>query len=759
VPYTCTILRAKPGKRLAKRYSDPAQRPDDYDAGVEFRAREQTFATFREFVTALGQLRPDECLIRGAIKADARPDIAAGTYVRRLEYDKDASDPLGACVAAFEPADRNWIVLDLDDSDSPFDPSDVAESIEFWRESLPPDLQGAEAAFFMSASAHRSETLRGKLVVALGEPLSNSEAEAWAKAHGFDGSVCRTVQPNYFAAPVFDGCRDPLAGKRTPWLLPGKSARLTPAKAMPKPTAAPSMACIDVPAGALEPTERVFALAESIADRWIAGNRIAGNGWLHLAGWLLGKGWRKSELAALLDLLDIGEDPRKAAEHRHILGNAKPIDGLGGAREWLGGDVDDIDVLVNYDSVSAAYGARVAERLRASHYRGAANDTGIDPWDDDTDFTGDDEPLEYACEGLRLAPSRGKISVIAGNAGGGKGPIANHLAVCFALGLKAFGVHECVQSKVLLVDYEGRRLTKRRLRRMARALGRDPAELQNRVYHVDASATGSALDGANIGAIARRVEQDEIEVVILDSYTTAMLGSGIDSNSPQYAELAQALGRLGVTVIAVAHAAKAHARDGVPHLSDIAGSGALGALAQTAIMVHYPAEADPFRVSITCARAPETPFAPFEIRFADVEHDGLAVTLAEPTAAAIEGGPTASIEKMRERLAATTAHADRIEQVLAEVDTLGAGLGPKKIKDAVGLTSKQYAAAVAECSKRGTITLAALPSDREVKLRLAGVKPYEPEARLPVPGSLARRAKAHAAKAGAGHAQTARAPP
>jgi hypothetical protein len=369
-----------------------------------------------------------------------------------------------------------------------------------------------------------------------------------------------------------------------------------------------------------------------------------------------------------------------------------------------------------------------------------ANDAG-DPWARFASFTAPEEPIAYACEGLRLAPSKGKISVIAGQPGGGKGPIANHLAVCFALGLSAFGVHECRTSRVLLIDCEGSRLTMRRMRRMARGVGHDPSELDGRVLVVDASTIGDMTSDGNQDAIARIVEQHAIDVVILDSYTTAMLASGIESNSPQFALLAQMLGRLDKTVIAVAHANKASARDGEPRLSDIAYSGAFGALAQTAIVLHYPDDTDRHTIRVSCARAPETGFAPFDVRFADVaETDALTVAVVvRLVTPATTAAP--AVAKHRATVEAAARHADRVEALLRDADTLGAGMPPRKICDALGLRKADWCEARAEALRRGTIVEDTLPSDRSVTVRLAGRNEVELGGVLPAVGSVASTRK------------------
>jgi hypothetical protein len=723
--YACTILRAEPGRRLAKLYRDAEKPPDDYDAGAFFTATDVRARTFDQFVHILSRLPPDQCLIRGGIRDEALEDVTQGLRVRRLEYARDANDARGECPAAFEPVPRNWVVLDLDKSAVKCDPRDPRAAVDEWRKTLPAELRAAQAAWFPSASAHRSPTLRGKLLVALREPVTNEQAAALARACGCDDSVCRTIQPNYLARPVFaPGARDPLAHAREPVTFAGRPA-VVPAVALAAVPAPPSaLGARDAAPSDLPPlSARAAALADVLVDRWADGGRVEGHAWLHLAGWLLGRGWTKGEIGSMLSLLDTVEpDARKRSEHWHILGNARAIDGPGGAREWLGEDFEAINAQVNYNACTDAWAKRVEARAAArqrefqsvserAEERAQAN---ANDWATFESFAAPEREVEYYCEGLRLAPSRGKISVIAGNAGGGKGPIANHLAVCFALGLKAFGEHECERKRVLLIDIEGALLTQRRLRRMARALGHDPATLEGRILHKDASAIGDLTSPDNQEAIADVVKRFDVGVVIVDSYTTAMLASGIDANTPQYAILAQLLGQLGVLAICVGHANKASAKGGEPSLSDLAYSQAFGALAQTALVVHYPDAGDKSRIRIGCARAPETGFAPFDVRFEDTDNDGLAVTVChEP----VVQGASEGVRRMRDRIADTGTNADRVVELLRTVDTLGAGMSAAKIRNALGMSMKQYAAARDEARRRGDVEECALPSDRAVMLR------------------------------------------
>jgi hypothetical protein len=305
---------------------------------------------------------------------------------------------------------------------------------------------------------------------------------------------------------------------------------------------------------------------------------------------------------------------------------AGEVTGACALRELVGRDVGDAIIAV---ATTLARPANAADRVCAGE------GTTVSVMGEGTpvlgramSWTAPDVPIEYMCHGLRLAPSDGKVSFIAGAPGGGKGPIADHLACCFALGAPAFGVHDCVRANVMLIDCEGARLTMRRCRRMVRAIGHDPAELAGALHMINASNVLDFTDTAYLDALAQYVRANAIRVIVLDSYTSAMLRAGVDSNSPQYARLAQALGALDALVICVGHANKAAAsRGGTPLLGDLAGSFAIGGMAATAIVVHYPQPDDRNLVHVGCARAPEEGFAPFGVRFAGASDAPLSLTI------------------------------------------------------------------------------------------------------------------------------------
>lgn len=358
----------------------------------------------------------------------------------------------------------------------------------------------------------------------------------------------------------------------------------------------------------------------------------------------------------------------------------------------------------------AQYARRLLERAAVATT--APVDDTADPWHRAYDWTAPEEPVPYLCEGLRLAPSRGKISLIAGAPGGAKGPLADHLAACFALGEPVFGEHAVERSRVILVDCEGLALTTKRIRRLVRALGRQAHELGEWLYPVDASTLGDLSAVSNLLALEERVRALNARVVVLDSYTTAMLASGVDANSPQFAQLAQRLGCLGVLVIAVAHARKIDAGE-EPQLVDVAYSGAVAALAQTAIATSRPDPADEYRIRVTCARAPETRFLPIEVRFGDDPDGGLSVTRIGAPAT-----PPPENPRVVRECARVGTLADDVERVLREVDTVRAGMAAGKIRRHLAIASRDWSPVLAELRRRGTVIEGSNPALPGVLLRL-----------------------------------------
>lgn len=239
--------------------------------------------------------------------------------------------------------------------------------------------------------------------------------------------------------------------------------------------------------------------------------------------------------------------------------------------------------------------------------------SGVHGVSGEVDWTAPEEPIEWYCRGLAIAPSERKITLIGGDPGAGKGPLADYLGACFATGAPVFGVYPVRRCNVGLLDFEGLRLTKRRVRSHMRGLGLPIEMLQGSFFARDADPCCVA----DLGWLREWIDEKRIEVLIIDSYLSAMAEIDADPNSPDYAILARELGKLGIVVIVVAHARKPTkgSRGERPSLGDIAGSFALGGMAATGIAVWKPDEDDPLLTRIGCMRAPEDPFATIEVRW------------------------------------------------------------------------------------------------------------------------------------------------
>ena len=315
-------------------------------------------------------------------------------------------------------------------------------------------------------------------------------------------------------------------------------------------------------------------------------------------------------------------------------------------------------------------------------------------------FADPDEPIDYRCPGLGLATSRGKVSVIAGQPGAGKGPLADHLALCLATGSPAFGRFPCHAAPTLLLDWEGVRLTMRRLRRMARSLGLDGARVDESLAVVDVSGCVDPLAETWQSDLADVVRRDGIRHLVIDSYTSAMLGTGVESVGTAYAELARLLGRLGVMVVCVTHANKASASAERPRLADVMGTGALGALAQTAIVVSR--DDDRERVRVGCARAPETRFATFELAFVDGDDGSLGLVAHDAPAKADEDAPAGPVAPRPDADGVRIVRAG--ERVLAAARGVVGGLTWRALARASGEPDTRARAAIARLQAADLIT-------------------------------------------------------
>jgi hypothetical protein len=266
----------------------------------------------------------------------------------------------------------------------------------------------------------------------------------------------------------------------------------------------------------------------------------------------------------------------------------------------------------------------------------------VDPSDES------DRELPYICRALGLMPYRGKVTWFAGLPGAAKGPTADHVALCVATGRPIFGAYEVERPcPVLVLDFEGAVGTKRRLRRLALDAGVEwPADLH--VIEADPLAVDS---GQWLEDLQGFVSANEIGMVVVDSYTSAALASGANTDKPEFARLAQRLATLGVCVICVAHAAKSSRDKDALSLADVAGSVAITAMG---VCVWGFREVDKYRTEISCLRIFEGgKFEPIDILWSDT-HEGAGLRVATSTRAEpVSRQAKAKAERAREKNAQT----------------------------------------------------------------------------------------------------------
>jgi hypothetical protein len=302
------------------------------------------------------------------------------------------------------------------------------------------------------------------------------------------------------------------------------------------------------------------------------------------------------------------------------------------------------------------------------------------------------EPIDYYCEGLAIAPSERKVTIIGGNPGAGKGPLAGYLAVCFAFGLRAFGEHPCRECRVGVLDFEGAGLSRRRLESYARGFGLAPSSLQGRVFLRDTDPS-EMLD---LGWVHELVDSLKLEVLVIDSYMSAVSGSDIDPNGQEFAWLARELGKLGIVVLIVAHARKpsSTSKGERPLLGDLAGSFALGGMAATGLGLWRADEDEPMQARVGCMRAPEEGFRTFDLQW--TRHEDGAWTgevLGEVTRETVEAAKGDTSDK-----AATV----RVRRVVSHMlPNAGFPQGISGIATATGLEPKHCGEVLAALARAG----------------------------------------------------------
>jgi hypothetical protein len=232
------------------------------------------------------------------------------------------------------------------------------------------------------------------------------------------------------------------------------------------------------------------------------------------------------------------------------------------------------------------------------------------------DLTTDPVPINYVVEALALGP--GKISTVNGSPGTAKGLIMSYVALCVAAGVECFG-HPVRRCRVFYGDAETGQLAETRIKRMARALGLDLAALQDEGWITFAEII-PPVTKPWLEFLESQLIENGIGFMVGDSYTSMVGG---DQNKSEWSDIAFELGRmsnrLDVCFLVSTHAKKKQAGGKMPAVEMTSGHGTIMAAQQTSIYVVRPDEKVATELDYACTRADGPGFAPFRVRWVDVE--------------------------------------------------------------------------------------------------------------------------------------------
>jgi hypothetical protein len=192
----------------------------DYGNEKYFRIEEIRVANVHAYHAALDRLTTDPFafIVRGRPKDDINR-----AHARRLIHRDPKGEP-----ATFEPAARRWLLADLDHLVAP-PLTDVVlrpvDAVQYAISRLPPEFADVTCFWQFGSSQGLPGTenyLSLHLWYWLTRPYSDDELTRHANfvnrnGRILDPAVFRAVQPNYIAAPLFIGFRDPLPQRQGIW--------------------------------------------------------------------------------------------------------------------------------------------------------------------------------------------------------------------------------------------------------------------------------------------------------------------------------------------------------------------------------------------------------------------------------------------------------------------------------------------------------------------------------------------------------------
>lgn len=496
---------------------------------------------------------------------------------------------------------------------------------------------GLDAVVHTSPSDPGADSRKVRVFVHLARPLAPAECRPFRKGLSLVLGVTtdpRALDPTriFFVGHTTD------RPAPTMWTTYGGPIDPTPVVALGGGPDLPEAALLPAPAGGA-PEDLIARTAAALESAWAEDGHQA---WaLQFFGWCAGNGWDAADLVALVAELG-APDQERADKYRSMAERAEPLSGPSEeVRAALGPAFDEVDSLVH--AHPAGPGARdpagefptdaerEAARLEAARAAAVASAPAGEPFPAlcrIEDWTAPIPERQYMFPALKL--DQGKISVVGGFAGTGKGPFVNLMAVHRAAGLPLFG-SPVRQGHVLFLDAETGEEAKRRLQRISAGLGLPAADVAPYLHF------GTLVPAQDpkmwMWDLARAAEQWPDLLVVLDSYTSAMFASALESADPRYATLAHELGMFSrdkkALVVATMHAKKDVGAAAA--LTDIAGTNALAAMTQTAVLLRRPSDKDEFAIEVSCARAPAGRFDPFVVRWEGVEPDPLTCRIVPPS--------------------------------------------------------------------------------------------------------------------------------
>jgi hypothetical protein len=228
-PGDLTLLTAR-GRRLTKRITPAGI--EGYDNASLFWIDARRLECVEDIPELLIDLagKPNTCVIRAALKEPIGPHVEIRCWI----HDRDGVP------ARFAEVPRAWVMVDLEPTACPVDPTDPVLVGGWLRRRLPPAFQVARCVVQLSSSAGIKPGARAHLWFKLDRPLGKAELDQLlAGVDGLDPSTFRPRQFHYTASPIFAGVDDPCFERIA--VLAGYPAVAVPelAPARPRPAFVP----------------------------------------------------------------------------------------------------------------------------------------------------------------------------------------------------------------------------------------------------------------------------------------------------------------------------------------------------------------------------------------------------------------------------------------------------------------------------------------------------------------------------------------